>query len=216
MSGQKTGPHFFLSTIHQKAMAFLAKFSDQEFHEREIGRRVGISYGSANKALNDLFRTGLLTRKRAGKMAFYRFAGQDPLLPILKVYTTLALLRPLVDRLKHDTMRIILFGSSGKGEDDSHSDIDLFIVADAHDKVRRIIDDFKLPGAFEDIAIKAVILSTTDLLQSETTEPEFLSLVNEGIVLWEWKSDETGIHGMPEKKENHPVPGRSKTHQKRN
>ncbi len=202
MSAKIPAEDFFISTIHQKVMAFLAKFSDQEFHEREVARRVGISFGSANKALNGLFRAGILTRKRAGNMVFYKFNDQDPLLRTLKVYTTLVLLRPLIEKLKVSAIRIILFGSSAKGEDDSHSDIDLFVVADAPDSVRRIIDEFSLPGAFQEIPIKAVILSTTDLLRSETTEPEFLSLINEGIVLWEWKSHEAGIQGMPEEEED--------------
>lgn len=199
MSTKQYGLDFFFSAVHQKAMAFLVKFSDQEFHEREIARRVGISYGSANKSLNDLFRAGLLTRKRAGNMVFYRFDGLDPMLRFLKIHTTLALLRPLVGRLKGETIRIILFGSTAKGEDDSHSDIDLFVVADDPDRARRIIDDFELPAGFKDIPVKPIILSTADLLRSETTDPEFLSLVKEGIVLWEWKPIEEGIQGLPDK-----------------
>ena len=215
MTTKISAEDFFISTIHQKVMAFLAKFSDKEFHEREVARRAGISFGSANKALNGLYRAGILTRRRAGNMVFYNFNEQDPLLRALKVDTTLVLLRPLVEKLKADAIRIILFGSSAKGEDDSRSDIDLFVVADAPDNVRRIIDDFRLPGAFQDIPIKAVILSTTDLLRNETTEPEFLSLINEGIVLWEWKSHEAGIQEMPEEEEDRSVPGRTKARPKR-
>jgi predicted nucleotidyltransferase len=215
MSVKPPTEDFFISTIHQKVMAFLAKFSDREFHEREVARRVGISFGSANKALNGLFRAGILIQRRAGNMVFYKFDGQDPFLRTLNVYTTLALLRPLIEKLKADAIRIILFGSSAKGEDDSHSDIDLYVVADAPDNVRRIIDEFRLPRAYQDIPLKAVIQSTTDLLRSETTEPEFLSLINEGIVLWEWKSHEAGIQGMPEEEEDRTVPGRAKARPKR-
>jgi len=35
--------NFVISTNHQKVLSFLAKFSDQEFYEREIARKVGIS-----------------------------------------------------------------------------------------------------------------------------------------------------------------------------
>ena len=216
MSDKNPSRDFFLSTIHQKAMGFLAKYSDQEFHEREVARRIGISFGSANKALNDLFKSGLLARKRAGNMVFYRFDRQEPLLRILKIYTTLALLRPLIDRLKSTTTRITLFGSCAKGEDDSQSDIDLFIVADDPGNARPIIDEFNFPRAFEDIAIKPVIFSTIDLLRSEKIEPEFLSLVNDGIVLWEWKSHETGILGVPEQQEARSLRSRPKARRKGN
>ncbi len=60
--------NFVISTNHQRVLSFLAKFSDQEFYEREIARKVGISTGSTNKVLNDLFSVGLLKRRQAGKM----------------------------------------------------------------------------------------------------------------------------------------------------
>jgi DNA-binding transcriptional ArsR family regulator len=63
-------PHI-IATNNQKVLSFLAKFSDQEFYERQVARRLGISYGSANRALNELFSTGAVTRRREGKMYFY-------------------------------------------------------------------------------------------------------------------------------------------------
>lgn len=179
-------------------MSFLAKYSDLEFHEREIARRVGISFGSANKALNELSSSGILTRKRAGNMVFYRINPEEPILRPLKIFVTLAMLRPLIAKLRPSTSRITLFGSCAKGEDTAESDVDLFIVADNTRQAEQIIRKFSFPKGFEDVTIKPVILSTLDLLKSEKTEPEFLSLVNDGIVLWEWTSHETGIQGVPE------------------
>jgi predicted nucleotidyltransferase len=189
---------FFIATNHQRAMSFLAKYSDLEFHEREVARRAGISFGSANKALNELFSVGILSRQRKGNMVFYKFNPGEPILRSLKIFISIAILRPLVARLKPHTSRIVLFGSCARGEDTSESDVDLFIIADRPQQATRIIRQFRFSQGFGEISIKPIILSTLDLLKSEKTEPEFLSLANEGIVLWEWKSHETGIRGMPE------------------
>ena len=51
-------------------LSFLAKLSDREFHEREIARQTGISYGSANRVLNELFADEILVRRKVGKMMF--------------------------------------------------------------------------------------------------------------------------------------------------
>ena len=54
-------PHI-ITTSNQKVLSLLAKFSDQEFYEREVARRLGVSSGSANRALNELFSSGVVTR----------------------------------------------------------------------------------------------------------------------------------------------------------
>jgi predicted nucleotidyltransferase len=197
MSVRNQGPDFFIATNHQRVMSFLAKHSDLEFHEREIARQTGISFGSANKAVNDLFSAGVLIRQRKGRMAFYRFNPDEPLLRHYKIMVSIAMLRRLVARLKPWTSRLVLFGSCARGEDTSESDVDLFVVADEPGRVTRIIRAFRFSLAFQEISINPVILSTRDLLRSENTEPEFLSLVNEGIVLWDWRSHEMGIPGVP-------------------
>ncbi|MCK4494867.1 MAG: hypothetical protein KAU91_00835 [Candidatus Aminicenantes bacterium] len=46
---------------------------------------------------------------------------------------------------------------------------------------------------FEEIKIQPVIFSPLELLKSEKSDKEFLSLVKEGIVLWEKITDESGI-----------------------
>ncbi len=198
MSDRRQGFDFFVATNHQRVMSFLAKHSDLEFHEREVARRTGISFGSANKVLNDILSAGLLIRQRKGRMAFYRFNPNEPLLRHYKIMVSIAMLRPLVARLKPWTSRLVLFGSCARGEDTSESDIDLFIIADKPDQAARIVRAFHFSRGFRQISIKPVILSTRDLLRSEKTEPEFQSLVNEGIVLWEWRSHEMGIPGGPE------------------
>jgi len=192
-------------------MGFLAKFSDQEFHEREIARRAGISFGSANRVLNDLFADGILARRQAGKMLFYSFNSGDPIAKTFKILVSVSLLRPLVKNLCEFASEIVLYGSCARGEDTSASDVDLFVVSEEKEKALRTIESFRFRKGFEHIRIAPVALSPVELLKSEKTDKEFLSLVREGIVLWDELRYEAGIQGMSESGQNHPFPAREKT-----
>jgi hypothetical protein len=51
------------------------------------------------------------------------------------------------------------------------------------------IESHKFRNGFEHIRIEPVILSPQKLLESEKADKEFLSLVREGIVLWDEMKD---------------------------
>jgi len=186
-------PHFLISTNYQRVLSLLVKFSDKEFYEREIARKIGISYGSANKVLNELYSIGILNRIQKGKMYFYRINVADPVFQQFKILNNLILLRPLVDELKDKASKIVLFGSCAEGTDSSKSDMDIFITSDNKRKVLQSIDDYSFKKGFEEIKIHPVIFSPLELLRAEKTDKEFLSLVNEGIILWEKIADESGV-----------------------
>lgn len=185
--------NLIINTNHQKVLSFLAKFSDKEFYERQIARKIGISYGSANKVLNDLYSNGLLTRRQEGKMYFYSLNETNAVLRQFKILNILVLLMPLVEELKKVTKKIVLYGSCAEGADTSESDIDLFIISEQKRKVLQIIGKFSLGKGFEGIKIQPVIQTPIELLDSEKEDKEFLSLVREGIILWEKQSDESRV-----------------------
>jgi len=185
--------NFLISTNHQKVLSLLAKFSDNEFYEREVARKIGISFGSANKVLNELYSDGLLTRFQKGKMYFYRINSADPVFQQFKILNTIVLLRPLINELKFLARKVILYGSCAKGMDSSESDIDIFIVSDNKQNALRIVDKYSLGKGFEEVRIQPVILSPFELLKAEKIDKEFLSLVEEGVVLWEKIADESGV-----------------------
>ena len=171
----------------------MAKFSDKEFYEREIARETGISYGSANKVLNDLYTARLLIRQQKGKMLFYRFNIKDLIARHFKILNIVALLRPLILDLRGLTTRIILFGSSATGDDTSESDIDIFIISEQKQKTLGIIEQTNLGKGFDEIQIQPIIFSHDELLDGEKNDQEFLSIVREGIILWEKTLEDSGI-----------------------
>jgi predicted nucleotidyltransferase len=118
-------------------------------------------------------------------MYFYRFNVADPVFSHFKILVNILLLRPLIKQLKRVSMRIVLFGSCARAADHSKSDIDLFIVSDVKSKVLGIIKKYKFNKGFEGLIIEPAVFSPTELLKSEKTDNEFLSLVSEGIVLWD-------------------------------
>jgi predicted nucleotidyltransferase len=204
----------YISSTHQlRVLSFLAKHSDGEFHERDIARRTGISYGSANRVLNELFADGILGRRRLGKMLLYSYSSADPLAKPLKILVSVSLLRPLIVRLREYASKIVLYGSCARGEDGSESDIDLFVISGDKGKALVTIEEHDLGKGFEHIRIEPVILSPLELLRSEKTEKELLSLVREGIVLWDRMKHETGIQGLSGSGQDHSFPTREKTRQ---
>lgn len=186
----------FISTNQQKVLSFLAKFSDQEYHEREIARKVGISYGSANRVLNDLAFRRLLMRRQVGKMLFYSFNQSDPIFKPFKIFISIALLRPLIDKLRSVASEVVLYGSCARGEDASKSDVDLFIISEDKEEALRLRRGHRFLKGFDHLKIESVILSAVELLKSEKDDKEFLSLVREGIVLWDKTEDEAGIKAI--------------------
>jgi predicted nucleotidyltransferase len=211
MSNPEAIRDYLSSTNQLKVLSFLAKYSNKEFYEREIARRTGISFGSANGVLNELFADGILARRQAGKMLFYSFDSTDPIARILKIFVSVSLLRPLAKDLREYASEIVLYGSCARGEDMSASDMDIFVVTAEKEKVLGIIENYKFRKGFEDIKIEPAVLSALDLLKSEKTDKEFLSLVREGIVLWDEMKHEAGIQGLSESRKDHPLSTREKT-----
>ena len=182
-----------MTTSSQKVLSLLAKFSDKEFYERQVARRLGIAYGSANRALNELFASGAVTRRQEGKMYFYSVDSSDAAVIELKKMINLMLVEPLVDQLKQVSNRIVLYGSCAFGMDTSESDLDLFIVSNSKSKASNIIDDFKFPTGYENIRVQPVIKTPAELLEAGESERDFIEEVERGIILWEKAANESRL-----------------------
>jgi predicted nucleotidyltransferase len=185
-------PHL-IATSNQKVLGLLAKFSDQEFYERELVRKLGISSGSANRALNELYSTGAVTRRREGKMYFYSIDSSASAVIELKKMINLMLIEPLVEELKKISNRIVLYGSCASGTDTSESDLDLFVVSNNKEDVSNSIGNFKFPRGYEDIHIQSVIKTPVELLEGEESERAFMEEIDRGIVLWERAASESRV-----------------------
>ncbi|MFO7773405.1 MAG: nucleotidyltransferase domain-containing protein [Dehalococcoidia bacterium] len=185
-------PHL-ISTINQKVLSLLVKFSDREFYEREVSRKLGISAGSANRALNKLFSSGVVRRRQEGKMYFYSIDSSNAVLTEFKKMVNLVLIEPLVEELKRISSRVVLYGSCALGTDTAESDMDLFVVSNGKKDVSNAISSFSFPRGFEGIHIQSVIRTPVELLEAGESERTFMEEVERGIVLWEKAASESRI-----------------------
>ena len=186
------GPHIIF-TVNQKVLSLFAKFSDNEFYERQVARKLGIGYSSANGALNELNSAGVIKRRQEGKMYFYSVDPASPIVIEFKKLVNLLLIEPLVEELKEASSRVILYGSCAQGTDTSESDLDLFIVSNDRDRVLEILSNFKFPKGFEDIHIQTVVKTPIELLEMKEPEQAFIEEVERGTVLWERATSESRV-----------------------
>ena len=182
-----------IATVNQKVLSFLAKFSNKEFYERQIARKIDIAYGSANRALNELYSSGAIKRRQEGKMYFYSVDPSNAGIIEFKKFLNLMLIEPLVEELNNISSRIVLYGSCAQGADTSESDLDLFIVSSNKEQVTEAISNFSFPPGFEDIHIQAVIKNPVELLKVRESEQAFIDEVERGIVLWERAAGEPRV-----------------------
>ncbi|MCJ7669788.1 MAG: nucleotidyltransferase domain-containing protein [Dehalococcoidia bacterium] len=182
-----------IATVNQKVLSLLVKFSDQEFYEREMARKLGIATGSANRALNELLSSGVVWRRREGKMYFYSIDSSNAVLTEFKKMVNLMLIEPLVEELKKISSRVVLYGSCALGADTSESDMDLFVVSNSKEDVSNVISGFTFPRGFENIHIQSVIKTPVELLEGGESERTFMEEIERGIVLWERAGSESRV-----------------------
>lgn len=174
-----------ISSNEQKVLSFLLLNHNKSCYEREIARGSKISYGSANKILNELYKKGVVERKTEGRMNHYTVNLSNPYIQEFKILTNMLLLEPMIEKLKQHTHKIVLFGSFAKGEDTQGSDIDLFIITSKKDVVRSIINKLSRSAKVVHRKIQAIIESPADLIKKGDSEKIFMEQVNQGKILWE-------------------------------
>lgn len=149
--------NILITTNAQKVLDLFLAYPYTEYIEGEIRRLTKISRSGTNYALRDLADEGYITRIIKGKTYFYTAKRKHPVIKQLKVVRTIRFLMPLINNLKKICTTIMLYGSSARGEDHEHSDIDLFVISQTKEGVTRHINKFKSKRK-----IQCTIKSTVD------------------------------------------------------
>ena len=170
------------TTCQQRVLYFLLAHPGQKYYDREISRLVKAGRASTNYALRNLVDTGLAEREKKGRMYFYFVDPEDPVIRQLKVAQNLIDIRPLVKRLKENSLKIVLYGSSATGANHTGSDIDLFILARDNKKVKGIV--YKSPLKER---LQYVIATPQDYVKLKRENSVFYKEVCGGITLYEAK-----------------------------
>lgn len=169
---------FFTAT--QKALDFLAANTDKQFTEKEISKATGVKKSAVNLALRDLVDEKLIFKKKVGRTSIYNADKGSLLIKEIKILQNVLILYPLIEVLKPESQKIILFGSSAKGENTSESDIDIFVLANNIEQVRKIVNSSKLRNN-----IQLITKTPKEMLLANRQKPLFYQEIEKGKTLWE-------------------------------
>ncbi len=134
-----------LSRNCQKIIIFLGLHPEEKFFNKEIAAKAGVSAGGAHNALKQLAQEKIVEAEKKGNMKFYQIVADNPKVKQLKITAVVDQLSGLVNAIKSHSQKIILFGSSARGEQTATSDIDLFIETDNKEEVNKIIKKIDAP-----------------------------------------------------------------------
>ena len=163
----------------QKIILFLGNYPERKFFSKEIAKKLKISLGGAHNALKYLTEQEIIRVEQRGNMKFYQIDDENPLVKQLKSATVVEELRPLVNKIKRDSKKIILFGSASRGEQIVNSDIDLFVLTHDPETVKKSITEFK-----KEVPVNLIVKTPNQWGELEIKEPEFYNEVNRGIKLF--------------------------------
>lgn len=172
----------FGATNSLKVLSYLAENPGKEFLSSEIQKASFISRAGVYIALGELIRQNLVSKAKKGKLLFYSIIYDDSAIKQFKVLKNVLALRPLVSKLKPLSKKIILYGSTGRGENDPASDIDLFILSQEPEEAKKIIASIKTRQK-----IQAVVKTPSELADFRGKEKTYYAEVDRGITLWEGK-----------------------------
>jgi len=172
--------NILIATNAQKVLRFLIDHPIRDFLESEIQKATKISKAGVNFALRGLVFTDFLSRAKRGKAYFYTLNHKNLVVKQLKVIATITQFNGILKRLKPVSSKIILFGSSSRGENTPDSDIDLLIISHSKSSVQEQISKHKSKRK-----IQPVICSNVEFLEKKKNDPIFYEQVNKGMVLYE-------------------------------
>ncbi|MTK64813.1 MAG: hypothetical protein F8N15_09920 [Methanobacterium sp.] len=165
-----------------KILCFLGRQYREEYHTREIVRKIDISLGSASRSLNELEKEKLVIKDEKGKLSMYKANMENPILRELKILFTLFEIEELIKDLKLISNQIILYGSCATGEDTQDSDIDLFIQSDDSKKVNKSINKHQI---HIERTVSLVVFNDIELRKLKEKDRPFYSRIKKGKLLYE-------------------------------
>jgi predicted nucleotidyltransferase len=163
-------------------LSYLTKHkSDQFIYGSKIAEDLKISQSGTSLILRQFENIGIISSRNIGKTVIYDVNRDNQLINSFRAFENLLELSGLIEDIKLDCRKVILFGSCAKGRDSVESDIDLFILADDDnkDRIRERISDYKI-----DRVINPVIVNPLELVEMENSDKVFLNEINSGIELW--------------------------------
>lgn len=172
----------FGATNSLKVLSYLAENLGKEFLGSQIQKAISISRAGVYIAFGELTRQNLVSKVKKGNQLFYSIIYDDSAIKQFKVLKNVLALRPLVSKLKLLSNKIILYGSTSRGENDPSSDIDLFILSSEPEAIKNTIAAIKTRQK-----VQSVIKTPSELADLREKDKTYYAEVDRGITLWEKK-----------------------------
>lgn len=167
-------------------LSYLSKNIYSDNISSQIAKELQLGVGSVHGILKEFENMQIVGSRRVGKSILYEVKKDNSLIKSFRIFDNLLELDELVQELKSYCRKIVLFGSCARGEDNSNSDYDIFIVCDECDKekVILIINDYNIGRE-----IKPIIVDEIELFDLEKNDAVFYNEIMKGIELWEVSND---------------------------
>jgi len=109
---------------------------EEGIHLRALMTTSGISSASAQRELGKLTRAGLLIKENVGNVLLYKPNKSSPIFAelnsiIRKTFGLADILKNMLEPFQEQIDRAFIYGSVARGEDNSSSDIDLFLLSNS-------------------------------------------------------------------------------------
>jgi len=172
----------FITETSLKVLALLAGDPMKEFYQREMARKTKVSIGAVNQILRTLVEREIVTEEKRGRMIFYKYNLQNPVSRQIKILFNVNDLSELVRQLRERCKRIVLFGSASEGSDVEGSDLDLFVLTQEKDAVKRAIKDYE-----EKIGrrIAPIVLNASEFVELRSRDKALYDRILDGVFLWQ-------------------------------
>ena len=152
----------------------------EKFHVRNLSRTLHYDVSLISKNLKQLEIMGLVIHEDVGNLVLYQANMNNILLKQMKICFTLFELNNLVMDLEKVTTNLILYGSCARGEDTSHSDIDLFIETNDKKKVRALLDTYQKKITRP---LSPIINTSNETYTLKLNDNNLYTIIQQGMVL---------------------------------
>ncbi|MFA6160027.1 MAG: nucleotidyltransferase domain-containing protein [Parcubacteria group bacterium] len=172
------------TTSQQKALVFLVENTGKEFQEKEIVKKTGVKKSAVNLALRKLSENKIIKCKKIGRTSLYQADSKNNLIREIKVLLNVSKLEPLINKLKSESIKIILFGSFANGTNKKDSDIDLFVLTNNINGVRKIINNSEIAER-----VQLIVKSPSEMIKINKNKPLLFQEIEKGKVMHEKNED---------------------------
>jgi len=180
----------FIGTPEQKILSLFAMNPGVAFYTRQIAKKLEMSLGTTHASLQSLQKMDILSSQMIGKTKVFELDIQGPIIQSFRVFNTILILEPFIDRLKEISRRIVLYGSYAKGTFSKENDLDLLAVAENKNQASKLIEEAKRKTGLD---IRPLIMNQLEWMKIEQTSPEFFDEISHGIILWEKAVEESRL-----------------------